>query len=64
MKEISREAATAPATLAGDLGRPPLLAGGPLGVLDVLCGDGLEDAGMHCSFLSIESCFSTAIRMN
>jgi hypothetical protein len=36
MKEVSREAATAPATLAGELGRPPVLAGGPLGILDVL----------------------------
>jgi len=41
-----------------------LLAGEPPGVLDTLRGNGFEDGGMHCSFLSIESCFSTAIRMN
>jgi hypothetical protein len=47
-----------------DLGGPPALARCAVGVLDLLGCDGLGDAGMHCSFLSIESCFSTAIRMN
>jgi hypothetical protein len=44
----------------GDL----LLARGPLGVLDPLADDCLRDGGVHCSSLSIESWFSTAIRMS
>jgi hypothetical protein len=61
--EVSRDSASlGHATVALD--GPPALARGALGVLDLLGCDGLGDAGMHCSFLSIESCFSTAIRMN
>jgi len=61
--EVSRESATL--RHAGVVaGGPPAFARGPERVLDLLGCDGLGDAGMHCSFLSIESCFSTAIRMN
>jgi hypothetical protein len=61
--KVSRDSATLrhAGVAAGGL---PALARGALGVLDLLGCDGLGDAGMHCSFLSIESCFSTAIRMN
>jgi len=61
--EVSRDSTTlchAGVTARG----PPAVARGALRVLDLLGCDGLGDAGMHCSFLSIESCFSTAIRMN
>jgi hypothetical protein len=44
--------------------RDLLFAGGPLGVLDPLGDDCLGDGGMHCSSFSIESWFSTAIRMS
>jgi hypothetical protein len=64
MPEVSREAATICDTgVVGAVG-PPALARRSPGVLDLLLRDGLGDVGMHCSFLSIESCFSTAIRMN
>jgi len=63
MPEVSREAATqCPA--AGRLGGKPALAGGSNGVFDLLVCDSLGDVGVHCPSLSIESCFSTAIRMN
>jgi hypothetical protein len=47
-----------------ELGVPPTFAGGPMRVFDVLVGDGLRDVGVHSGFLSLESCFSTWIRMN
>jgi hypothetical protein len=63
MPEVSRDSATLrDAGVA--LGGPATLARRAVGVLDLLRCDSLGDAGMHCSFLSIESCFSTAIRMN
>jgi len=65
MSEVSRDAATAPLTrLLGELGGVPLLARGPLRVLDPLRGDGLMDGGVHCPFLSVESGFSTEKRVN
>jgi hypothetical protein len=64
MPEVSRE--PAPLRHAGLVGLigPPALAGDAPGVCDLLGCDGLRDAGLHGVFLSIESCFSTAIRMN
>jgi hypothetical protein len=64
MREVSREASTGcPARLEDGAGGL-LLAGGTPEVLDVLGCDGLRDGGVHCSFLSIESRLSTAVRMN
>jgi hypothetical protein len=63
MPEVSRETATL-CHAAGRLGGQPALAGGSPGVFDLLGCDSLGDVGVHCSSLSIESCFSTAIRMN
>jgi hypothetical protein len=64
MPEVSREpAALRHAGVVAFVG-PPALAGDAPGVCDLLGCDCLRDAGLHGDFLSIESCFSTAIRMN
>jgi hypothetical protein len=62
MCEVSREASTWVGS--GDLGREPLLIGGPSGIGNLLFGNGLGDGGVHCSSLSMESWSATAIRMN
>jgi hypothetical protein len=65
MSEVSRDTATAPRTrLLGELGGVPMLARGSLRVLNPLRDEGLIDGGVHCPFLSVESGFSTAIRVN
>jgi len=65
MSEVSRDAATAPLTrLLIELGHEAMLARGPLRVLDPLGYEGLPDGGMHCPFLSVESGFSTEVRVN
>jgi hypothetical protein len=64
MREVSREASTVcPARVEGGAGRL-LLERRALEVFDMLVCDGLGDGGVHCSSLSIESWFSTAIRMS
>jgi len=64
MREVSREASTGCTAGLDDAIRDLLLARGALEVLDVLVCDCLGDGGVHCSSLSIESWFSTAIRMS
>jgi hypothetical protein len=64
MREVSREASTGCPAGLDDVVRDLLFAGGPVGVLDPLGDDCLGDGGVHCSSLSIESWFSTAIRMS
>jgi hypothetical protein len=57
MWEVSREASTTcGAVFTLELGGCALLERESLRVLNVLGRDGLGDGGMHCSFLSIESC--------
>jgi hypothetical protein len=62
MCKVSREPSTAVgcAELAGEAAA----VGGPPGIRDLLLGNGLGDAGVHGSSLSMESWFATAIRMN
>jgi hypothetical protein len=64
MREVSREAATGSTAGFDDAMCDLLFAGGPLGVLDFLGDNCLGDVGVHWSSLSIESWFSTAIRMS
>jgi hypothetical protein len=64
MREVSREPSTGCPARPDDAVRDLLLARGALEVLDVLACDCLRDGGVHCSSLSIESWFSTAIRMS
>jgi hypothetical protein len=64
MPEVSREPAALRHAGVVDLVDPPALAGDAPGVCDLLRCDCLGDAGLHGLSLSIESCFSTAIRMN
>jgi hypothetical protein len=62
MCEVSPEASTARRVVELS-GLSPAVGGSPE-IVDLLCGNCLGDAGVHCSSLSIESCFCTAIRMN
>jgi hypothetical protein len=65
MPEVSRE--PSPDRLPGvgdEVGGTPAVARETPRIFDLLGCDGLGDVGMHCPFLSIESCFATAIRMN
>jgi len=47
-----------------EFGGETMLPRNSLGLFHPLGDDGLVNGGMHCPFLSVESCFSTAIRMD